>query len=149
MKLPRPSRLFVFSARSPELPLVVGRLRTLCRNIYTVYCRLLEAILPCGVPPALQPGEGGGQQTRHLHVLLLVPHQTPAGPAGPPHLWSLWLGSGGRSLLHQSGHIVLCQQTSQGLFTGQSQYRSYIALKTSETMFCDWQSNPLQYNTTQ
>ena len=78
----------------------------------------------------MQPGTGGDQQARHLHVLLLVSLQTPAGPAWPPPVWGLWLGSGEGRRLQQSGDLVLWKQTSQGLYTGQSSVLTDIALET-------------------
>ena len=78
----------------------------------------------------MQPGEGGGQQARHLHVLLLVSLQTPEGPAWPAPVWGLWLGSGEERHLQQSGDLVLWKQTSQGLYTGQSSVLTDIVLET-------------------
>ena len=42
---------------------------------------MLEAVLSGLLPPAVQPGPGGGQQARHLHVLVLAA-QPEAGQAG-------------------------------------------------------------------
>ena len=77
MKLRRTGRRFVFSARGPEPPPVMKVCLCLIFEIF-LYSRLLETILPRPVPPAVQPGSGGDQQTRHLHVLLLDPLQGPA-----------------------------------------------------------------------
>ena len=104
---------------------------------------MLEAFLPREIPPALQSGEGGGQQTRRLHVLLLASHQTPGRPTWGAPVCSLWLGSPEGPLLHQSRHLLLWEQTSQGLHTGQySSCKHCIALKTLQSIDAgDWQYN--------
>ena len=83
-----------------------------------IYVRMLEAVLSDLLPPAVQPGPGGGQQARHLHVLVLAA-QPQAGQAGGrgsgragPSVRGLWLDCPPRPVILIPGVRLLQQVTS-------------------------------------
>ena len=85
---------------------------------------MLEAVLSSPVPPAVQPGTGGDQQARHLHVLLLEPLQEAGGRGRGQAVRGLRLEGGERQQLLQCGHLLLWEQTPQRLHTGPRQPRT-------------------------